>query len=1178
MVIGTWNSDANNLSTILNSCIYPFVFVSDGKSIPVTNTGHSNLSTPHCTLHLNTVLITPNIVKNLIFVRQFVRDNKCTIEFDEFGFFVKDLWTRQILLRCDSTGDLYPITILTPPQAFLVNQHKWRQLLGHPRSDVLHYLVSRNFISCNKTKSPVLCHACQLGKLPFLIICLHYLWVYPLRNKSDALSKFVHFRAFVKNQFNCDIKSLQCDHGGEFDNNALHQIFASNGITIRFSCPKTSQQNGKSERMVLVPRLPNANVVRSMWLFRHKHNADGSLSRYKAHLVANDSTQLPGIYVDETFSPVVKPATIHTVLSLALSQHWPVHQLEVKNAFLHGYLSETIYMHQPPGFWDPRHPDHVRTDTAYLLLYVDDIVLTASSSTFLRQNYATKVLEHAHMLTCNPCRTLVDTDSKLTADGDLVSDPTLYRSLVGALEYLTFTRPNISYDVQQVLRRSSKSSLQFMFSLVDNSKLNDVDLLLEAETKCFSSRRFTRREKDCFMSKGIKQISLGKYTFKVGFVYSASTILHSESASGHEASAAFTAEVDPVKTDPNDLGASYIEKEIEYAAKELNTSPDLSSSDDTKKEIKLEDLSKLVHTEEDQAEEVHTEVTKETEDASASHPPSLRFIQTQELTNLVLLFQSNNYKLEQQKLKAEAEVALLSSTILSKCQVSSVQAKIKTLDALTSLLSKVTEALDRTEKDAEKANLNQQPKPATTPETITTTPPIITSTTTQFQSPFLSSLPKSSPQLEGELIKKDKGKKAMYSKDAEEEGQVSSVQAKIKTLDALTSLLSKLFKQRTEKDAEKANLNQQPKPATTPETITTTPPIITSTTTQFQSPFLSSLPKSSPQLEGELIKKDKGKKAMYSKDAEEEGTESKSDDANLTGSRVKSSKQKNLKQFDFITEKGEHIHLITDQIKEQNKLEELAKADMAKQEVELGKEELVDLLGINVVKGFYKAKLEYDKYCDKMLNRRVQSKTTNCDVLTRKGPITLKVYREDGTNEIILDFKATDLHLSEWREVMQVCPNRKGAGWSTIYGQIKTRMDYLHKTKAELEIDFSKPLSEQDPIDKLNDLARKKRKHANDIHDYFRSTKKFKSLVQYEDHPAGTVLNEPCLGMIMFNSVKRQDFVTIEDFRDFSNEMLYIVQEIFFKLHQGPGLDDHARTFSSFLLAEVDKKNPNPLK
>nr|GEV27042.1 ribonuclease H-like domain-containing protein [Tanacetum cinerariifolium] len=67
-----------------------------------------------------------------------------------------------------------------------------------------------------------------------------------------------------------------------------------------------------------------------------------------------------------------------------------------------------------------------------------------------QQKYATEVLERAGMLTCNPCRTPVDTNSKLSADGDPVSDPTLYRSLAGALKYLTFTRPDISYAVQQV--------------------------------------------------------------------------------------------------------------------------------------------------------------------------------------------------------------------------------------------------------------------------------------------------------------------------------------------------------------------------------------------------------------------------------------------------------------------------------------------------------------------------------------------------------------------------------------------------------------------------------------------------------------------------------------------------------------------------------------------------------
>ncbi|GKF60295.1 ribonuclease H-like domain-containing protein [Tanacetum coccineum] len=89
---------------------------------------------------------------------------------------------------------------------------------------------------------------------------------------------------------------------------------------------------------VLVPRPANVNVVRSMWLFKHKFNADGSLCSYKARLVANGHSQQQGIDCDETFSPVVKPATIRTVLSLAVSREWPIYQLDMKNAFLHAFV------------------------------------------------------------------------------------------------------------------------------------------------------------------------------------------------------------------------------------------------------------------------------------------------------------------------------------------------------------------------------------------------------------------------------------------------------------------------------------------------------------------------------------------------------------------------------------------------------------------------------------------------------------------------------------------------------------------------------------------------------------------------------------------------------------------------------------------------------------------------
>jgi len=93
----------------------------------------------------------------------------------------------------------------------------------------------------------------------------------------------------------------------------------------------------------LVPRPPGANVVTGKWIFEHKFHSDGSLARHKATWVVRGFSQQHGIDYDETFSPVVKPATIRTVLSLAVSRHWPIRQLDVKNAFLHGHLDETVY-------------------------------------------------------------------------------------------------------------------------------------------------------------------------------------------------------------------------------------------------------------------------------------------------------------------------------------------------------------------------------------------------------------------------------------------------------------------------------------------------------------------------------------------------------------------------------------------------------------------------------------------------------------------------------------------------------------------------------------------------------------------------------------------------------------------------------------------------------------------
>jgi hypothetical protein len=103
----------------------------------------------------------------------------------------------------------------------------------------------------------------------------------------------------------------------------------------------------------LVPHHVGSNVVIGKCTFKHKFNSDGTLEWYKAHWAIHSFTQRPGVVYDETFSPVVKPAIVRMVFFLAVSHSWPVHQLDVKNTFLHSTLLETVYYSQSMEFVDP---------------------------------------------------------------------------------------------------------------------------------------------------------------------------------------------------------------------------------------------------------------------------------------------------------------------------------------------------------------------------------------------------------------------------------------------------------------------------------------------------------------------------------------------------------------------------------------------------------------------------------------------------------------------------------------------------------------------------------------------------------------------------------------------------------------------------------------------------------
>jgi histone deacetylase 1/2 len=290
----------------------------------------------------------------------------------------------------------------------------------------------------------------------------------------------------------------------------------------------------KNKTWHLIPPQKGINVIGSKWVYKIKRKADGSLDRYKARLVAKGFKQRYGLDYEDTFSPVVKAATIRTVLSIAVSRGWSLRQLDVHNAFLHGILEEEVYMQQPPGFVERGKENYIckldkalyglkqaprawysrlstklvdlrfkpsRADTSlfifnrggitmYVLVYVDDIIVASSTDqatsallkdlqkdfalkdlgdlhyflgievkkvrngiVLTQHKYANDLLKKTGMVDCKPMSTPLSTSEKLSLhEGSLLGpdDATQYRSIVGALQYLTLTRPDIAFPVNKV--------------------------------------------------------------------------------------------------------------------------------------------------------------------------------------------------------------------------------------------------------------------------------------------------------------------------------------------------------------------------------------------------------------------------------------------------------------------------------------------------------------------------------------------------------------------------------------------------------------------------------------------------------------------------------------------------------------------------------------------------------
>nr|GEX68181.1 ribonuclease H-like domain-containing protein [Tanacetum cinerariifolium] len=259
--------------------------------------------------------------------------------------------------------------------------------LGNLGDEVLCSLTSRRFISCNK-KSSHICHACQLGKhvkLPF--------------HSSDSIVRIVK-----------PIERLS------FHTSSLSPIPKSLFIALK----DPNWCNAMYDEY-------NALVKNGTWILIPKPS-DVNLAR----LVANGSNQHHSVDFDETFSPVVKPATIRIVLRLVVSRQWPIHQLDVKNVFLHDDLSKTLYMRQPLSFVDSLYPNHIVGS-----LHKEFDMIDLGELNYFLGISVVRNPTSLHRLQFG------------SGQHSCLGSYFIPQSCKG-LGYLTFTRPDLSYAFQQI--------------------------------------------------------------------------------------------------------------------------------------------------------------------------------------------------------------------------------------------------------------------------------------------------------------------------------------------------------------------------------------------------------------------------------------------------------------------------------------------------------------------------------------------------------------------------------------------------------------------------------------------------------------------------------------------------------------------------------------------------------
>ncbi|GKC52566.1 retrovirus-related pol polyprotein from transposon TNT 1-94 [Tanacetum coccineum] len=248
----------------------------------------------------------------------------------------------------------------------------------------------------------------------------------------------------------------------------------------------------------LVPNPKNMTSIGTKWVYRNKLDENGVVSRNKARLVAQGYNQQEGIDYDETYAPVARLESIRILLTYACAQDFKLFQMDVKSAFLNGFINEEVYVAQPPGFIDFVKPNHVyrlkkvlyglkqapkawydrlkaflikhdytmgmvdntlftkkeNSNLIIVQIYVDDIIFGSTCqelcddfAKIMHDEFEMSMMGELNFFLGLQIKQLEDETKLMKDEKGKSMDNNKYRGMIGSLLYLAASRPDIMFSV-----------------------------------------------------------------------------------------------------------------------------------------------------------------------------------------------------------------------------------------------------------------------------------------------------------------------------------------------------------------------------------------------------------------------------------------------------------------------------------------------------------------------------------------------------------------------------------------------------------------------------------------------------------------------------------------------------------------------------------------------------------